>query len=448
MARGNRSGHRRFGNVRRLPSGRYQASYLGLDGRRCYAPETFERKTGADRFLRLVEVQLSNDAWASPAQAKVHLGDYAEAWIAERSGLRPRTVDLYRWLLSKHINPYLGQLPVGRVSTQVVRQWRASLLAAGVSATMTAKAYRLLRAILMTACEDDKIIARNPCRIRGAGSEYAPERPVLTVGQVFDLAGRVGRRPVGNIRALAAGGFRLRYSSGGVMSTSPTTYQSRADAEHALWQLADHGQADCSQDLRFSALVLLATFASLRWGEVTALRRRDIDLKVGTVRVRASFVERSNGEITLGPPKSKASIRTVGIPKAIRPAIEQHLAQFAGHEPDDLAFPGAKGGPLRRGNFNKLAAWTHAVAAVGAEGLHFHDLRHTGNHFAAASGAGLRDLMARMGHDSERAAMIYQHAAQGADDAITEAMDSHVEAAQAEDEDGNDGAAGALDPAI
>jgi integrase len=49
-----------------------------------------------------------------------------------------------------------------------------------------------------------------------------------------------------------------------------------------------------------------------------------------------------------------------------------------------------------------MSAWPHAVHAVGAEGLHFHDLRHTGNHLAAVSGAGLRDLMARMGHDSER----------------------------------------------
>jgi hypothetical protein len=61
-------------------------------------------------------------------------------------------------------------------------------------------------------------------------------------------------------------------------------------------------------------------------------------------------------------------------------------------------------------------------------GLHFHDLRHTGNHFAAESGARLRDLMARMGHDSERAAMIYQHNARGADRAITSAIDSHVQA--------------------
>ncbi|HYB17008.1 MAG TPA: tyrosine-type recombinase/integrase [Streptosporangiaceae bacterium] len=72
-------------------------------------------------------------------------------------------------------------------------------------------------------------------------------------------------------------------------------------------------------------------------------------------------------------------------------------------------FTGVKGGPLRRSNFNKMSAWPHAVRAVGAEGLHFHDLRHTGNHLAAVSGAGLRDLMARMGHDSERAAIIYQH---------------------------------------
>ncbi|MGO8894698.1 MAG: tyrosine-type recombinase/integrase [Streptosporangiaceae bacterium] len=82
-------------------------------------------------------------------------------------------------------------------------------------------------------------------------------------------------------------------------------------------------------------------------------------------------------------------------------------------DPGALVFPGAKGGPLRRGNFNKMSAWPRAVESIGMTGLHFHDLRHTGNQFAAQSGARLRDLMARMGHDSERAAMIYQHEARG-----------------------------------
>lgn len=86
------------------------------------------------------------------------------------------------------------------------------------------------------------------------------------------------------------------------------------------------------------------------------------------------------------------------------------------------------GGPLRRGNFNRQAGWPRAVAAIGASGLHFHDLRHTGNWWAATSGAGLRDLMARMGHDSERAAIIYQHEARGADEAITRAIDAHAQA--------------------
>jgi hypothetical protein len=70
-------------------------------------------------------------------------------------------------------------------------------------------------------------------------------------------------------------------------------------------------------------------------------------------------------------------------------------------------------------------------------------VRHAGNHFAARSGAGLRDLMVRMGHDSERAAMIYQHEAQDADKTITDAIDTHVQGQQPKD--GNE--AGVLAPA-
>ena len=137
---------------------------------------------------------------------------------------------------------------------------------------MAAKAYRLLRAVLDTAVEEDKILPRNPCRVRGAGEEHAAERPVLTVAQVFELAEQVGRRPVGNIRKLPAGGYRLRFRRNGEMRTSPEVYGTRADAERALWKMAGTTAGPtCHQDRRFRALVLLATFASLRWGEVTAL---------------------------------------------------------------------------------------------------------------------------------------------------------------------------------
>jgi integrase len=74
-----------------------------------------------------------------------------------------------------------------------------------------------------------------------------------------------------------------------------------------------------------------------------------------------------------------------------------------------------------------MSAWRQAVASIGMPGLHFHHLRHSGNQFAANSAAGLRDLMARTGHDSDRAAMIYQHEARGADKTITDAIDTHVQ---------------------
>jgi hypothetical protein len=68
----------------------------------------------------------------------------------------------------------------------------------------------------------------------------------------------------------------------------------------------------------------------------------------------------------LGPPKSRAGRRVVGIADAIIPALHEHLAAFTGAEPVSLVFPGAKGGPLRRGNFNKMSGWPDAVRTIGA----------------------------------------------------------------------------------
>jgi integrase len=175
--------------------------------------------------------------------------------------------------------------------------------------------------------------------------------------------------------------------------------------------------------------------------------RRRLDLNARTVRVRAAYIERSTGEMLLGPPKSRAGRRIVGIPEVIIPTLREHLAAFAADDSGALVFPGAKGGRLRRGNFNKVSAWPQAVESIGMPGLHFHDLRHAGNQFAAYSGARLRDLMARMGHDSERAAMIYQHQAQAADTVITNAIDTHVQAEQARRGSDEDGPTGALEPA-
>lgn len=217
----NKPGRRRFGNLRKLPSGQWQIRYRGMDGRLRSHDQTFSRKSEAERALSLIEAQILRGEWTDPRRGKVKLADYASAWIAQRPGLRVRTVDLYRWLFAKHIDPHLGDVPIGQLSTQAIREWRAGLLDRGVSASTTAKAYRLLRAVLATAADEDKILPRNPCRIRGAGSEQAPERPVLTVAEVFALGDVVGRRPIGNVRQDASGGYRMRFRREGEMRTAP-----------------------------------------------------------------------------------------------------------------------------------------------------------------------------------------------------------------------------------
>ncbi|WP_346742672.1 N-terminal phage integrase SAM-like domain-containing protein [Spongiactinospora sp. TRM90649] len=232
----NKDGHRRFGSIRKRESGRYQIRYLGPDGRMRSGTETYARKADAGRALSLIEAQLIKGEWTDPERGKVKVSDYADSWISQRPGLRPRTVGLYRWLLKKHIVPYLGNVQLGKLSTAMVWEWRADLLGNGVSVSMAAKAYRLLRAVLMTASEDH-IIPRNPCRIRGAGDEHPDERPVLTVAQVFELADRGGRRPVGNVRRLGNGTYRLRFQRHGEMRTHPEVFAARSDADRALWRM-------------------------------------------------------------------------------------------------------------------------------------------------------------------------------------------------------------------
>lgn len=375
----NKPGRRRFGNIRQLPSGRYQVRYRGPDGELRSHAVTFARKMDADRALALIEAAITQGTWTDPGGAKIRLADYAAVWIAQRPGLRPRTVEIYRGLLRRHVSPYLGSVPLGKIDTPMIRDWHARLLHQGVSVSETAKAYRFLRAVLMTAA-DDRIIPRNPCRVRGAGEEKPEERPTLTVRQVYDLADRM-------------------------------------------------------PDDRARVLVLLAAFASLRWGEITALRRCDIDTEAATVTITRQHVQLDTGVVIASAPKSRASLRTVAIPAAILPAIRAHLAGCVGPGPDSLVFTGSRGGVLRRSNFRRMVKWSQAVAAVGAPGLHFHDLRHTGNTHAAATGASLRDLMDRMGHDSARAALIYQHKRAAAGRAIADALSVQIESLGQADSD-------------
>ena len=361
---GNAKGRRRrWGAVRQLPSGRYQARYPGPDGRLRNGDRTFDSVTDAERWLTLKEADIVRHGWVDPDAGKVLFQPYAETWLSDRV-IKPRTEELYDGLLRNHLFPSFGAKSLNEIREADVRQWRKARLDAGTGAVTVAKAYRLLRAIFNTAVNEDEILRKNPCRIKGAGKEESAERPVVSLPTVLKIA----------------------------------------DAVPA----------------RFRALVLLATFANLRWGELAGLRRKDLDLDSATVRVTASLAELNTGGLVDDTPKSAAGRRTVAFPPELVPDVRAHLEAFAEAGDDGFVFVGPKGGRLRRGNFRKI--WHRVRSEVGMPELHFHDLRHTGNTLAATTGASLRELMARMGHSSTRAALIYLHATSDRDRAIAQAL--------------------------
>jgi integrase len=167
----------------------------------------------------------------------------------------------------------------------------------------------------MNAAVDDRLIKRNPCRIKGAGSEDSPERPVLSVAQVYALADAVG--------------------------------------------------------LRYRALVLLAAFSSLRLGELAALRPDDIDLDAWTVRVTRQL-NRPGIVPSFGPPKSRAGRRVVVFASLIVPDLRKHLDALPSGAP--LAFTGPEDRALANSNFRRRV-WLPALAAAGLSEIHIHDLR-------------------------------------------------------------------------
>lgn len=223
-----------------------------------------------------------------------------------------------------------------------MRTWRKRLLDDGRTTIVAAKSYRLLRAVLNTAVNEDRLLPENPCRMRGYDKEETAERPVGSVSAVIALSELIERR--------------------------------------------------------HRALVLFAAFTGLRWGEIVALRALDLDREQGTVRVARKFAELQDGRRVAGPPKSSAGVRTVALPDVLVQAMREHLAEFPAPG-DELIFRGPLGAPLRRNNFHRSVDWSNLVVRAGLPaGFHFHDLRHTGNNLAAASGASTRELMHRMGH--------------------------------------------------
>jgi integrase len=359
---------RQFGYVRRLPSKRWHASYAGPDLARHSAPYTFDTKLDAEAWLTDERRIIASGNWIAPNRRREAkeallpptLADYSAGWLKSRT-LRARTRHHYQQMLERQLND-LGHLRLTMITPTVVRNWYTAL--GPGTPVLRAQAYSLLRTILNSAVAE-QLIPSNPCVLRGAGSAKTSHKP----------------RPA-------------------------TLTELAAIAQH----MPD----------RLRLAVLISAWCGLRFGELAELRRSDIDLKARVIHVRRAVVRVPGQPTAVGKPKSDAGIRDVAIPPHLVPESKQHLSEHVEFGRDALLFPGHGGGHLA-----PSALYRHFYPARNAAGrpdLRWHDLRHTGATLAAATGASLAELMARLGHSTAGAAMRYQHAVRDRDQVIAEAL--------------------------
>jgi integrase len=334
--------------------------------------KSFRRRADAESWKRKVEGDELSGILIDQRADDIRLKAYTEEWLRTRlvkgRPLAPKTVQGYQDVLRRVVYPTLGETPIQAITPELVRSWYADVTAAR-GHDQIAKAYRILRAVLNTAVADDRI-ARNPCRIKGAGTEHPAERPMLDSAEVLALAETI--------------------------------------------------------DPRFRAMVLLAGFGGLRTGESLGLVRSDVDLVNGTVLVDRQALElKGEGRIVTSP-KSEAGRRTVALPTIVTEALAAHLEAHCDPEPDAWVFVGPTGLPVARARVS--AAWQAALTKLGAPNhLRLHDLRHHAATLAARMpGITTKELMARIGHASPRAALIYQHATTERDRSIAEFLNAQV----------------------
>jgi len=316
---------------------------------------TFKRRKDADDYARLIEADRVRGMAVDPRAGAEKLAPYAARWVdlrRKKGGLplAPRTVELYGDLLDHHILPTFGRVNVGKITTEAVRGLARRGQLPGV-------AHRGGQGLPALPRHHGHGRGGRPdraqtLRIKGAGAESAPERPTVAPGLVLDLADAI--------------------------------------------------------DEPYRAMVLLAGFGGLRLGEMLALRSANVDPLHAAVTVEEQRTHLKGGRNLTGAPKSEAGRRTVHVPVVVVEALQHHAATFA-PGPGGLVFTGPDGGQLSRGYF--YTAWRRAKAEVGAPAeLRPHDLRHAGATLAPWTGASTKELMARLGHASPRAALIYQHA--------------------------------------
>jgi integrase len=303
--------------------------------------KSFKVHAEARRWKAVLEGDLVNGSYVDPKDGAVTLASFISEnhetlMMHVRSSTRVRAEGIYRG----HIVPTFGHLPLTALSVPLVQTWVQSMML-----TMSNASVRKNVFVLSKVCDlavSYGLIRANPCQAVRLPAESKREQRFLTHTEAWTIAEAV--------------------------------------------------------EPRFKAMVLVAVFGGLRFGEICALRRSNIDTDRNTIRVNQTLVD-AKGAVAFGPPKTKTSVRTVTIPRSIMAELVEHMDKYTGHEPESLVFTGKRGVVVRRHWFYRHY-WTPSVTAAGLAGLRFHDLRHTFVALWIHAGRNAKEVSKAAGHST------------------------------------------------
>ncbi|MCU1450864.1 MAG: xerD [Acidimicrobiales bacterium] len=381
---------RSFGHVRKMASGRWQASYTDeATGERVPARSTFGTKADANLWLSTVQTDQTRGDFLDPNLTHRPFWEWADEWL---TGLhvKPNTRVAYEASLRNHVLPTFEHRPIGSITYRDCKQFVDDRAAAGLAAGTVGEARKVLRLVLREALRADAI-RRNPADGLRVPRGPRQEMVFLTPDQVFALAAAVASPP------------------------RPKRHPVKTHPSYGL-------------------LVRFAAFTGLRAGEIAALRVGSVNLLHRWAEVAESASE-VHGALVYGPPKTYAR-RRVELPASLCAELEGHLSTRPG-DPHALVFTAPDGGPLRYMNWYSRF-YKPAVTRAGLDPrTRFHDLRHTAAAMMIAEGAHLLVVKERLGHSSiSVTADRYGHLYPSLEAALTVRLDASYRVAQAARIDG------------
>jgi integrase len=251
--------------------------------------------------------------------------------------LRPRTIETYRWVES-HLIPDLGDMRLSLLRPSHLQALYAKKLEAGLSKRSVIKIHEVTRRILNQAVKFG-LIAKNPAlSVQPPTPDNLPIR-TLTVDEI------------------------------------------RTVLEHI-------------RGTRWYPIYCIAIGCGLRESEILGLRKQDVQLNEGVLRVEQTIYT-IKGKVFIGSPKSASSRRVVGLPDFVAFSLRELWEET---EYDQLLFRTKNNTPI--GPRNLLRHFHNTLDELNISRVSFHSLRHFYVTLMIARGATAKDVSALAGHSS------------------------------------------------